>query len=182
MCRWNCLYFNLSLKFFMLQSLDMAYGCNLGTWWCTKIGEEVALLSFHSSPWWHIFLYFGKLSIGWWGMPSCCWTWGNVDSRTYYWFWFFVSARFWTIQLRWILLKTNDKGWLLYNSDTKEARNVPISINIHHRIIKYNESLVSIIGSKQVDGNAHEDNSYEACLMLTLSVIVFVLASAFTMN
>ncbi|XP_074379553.1 putative F-box protein At3g23960 [Apium graveolens] len=58
-----------------------------------------------------------------------------------------------------ILLETDDKGWILCNSDRKEARDVPLSINIHRRIIKYNESLVSIVGSKQVNWNAHEDDS-----------------------
>lgn len=57
------------------------------------------------------------------------------------------------------VLYTKDDVCILYNSHKKEARNAPVSVHvgIYHQIIKYNESLVSITGSKQVDWNAHED-------------------------
>ncbi|XP_074376018.1 putative F-box protein At1g33530 [Apium graveolens] len=47
---------------------------------------------------------------------------------------------------------------LLYNSDNKEPRNVPVSLE-YIRTFKYNESLVSITGFKQVNWQAWEDDS-----------------------
>ncbi|XP_074375291.1 putative F-box protein At3g16210 [Apium graveolens] len=57
------------------------------------------------------------------------------------------------------LLYAQEGGCLLYNSHKKEARFSPVSITIGRQIIKYNESLVSVTGSKQVEGKAHEDDS-----------------------
>lgn len=57
------------------------------------------------------------------------------------------------------LLFTDDDVCLLYDSRKKVARNIPFSIFMGKRnIIKYNESLVTIIGSKQVDWNALEQD------------------------
>ncbi|KAL8123573.1 hypothetical protein AgCh_011521 [Apium graveolens] len=47
---------------------------------------------------------------------------------------------------------------LLYNSNNKEARKVPVSLE-YHQTFKYNESLVSITGFKQVNWQAWEDDS-----------------------
>lgn len=48
--------------------------------------------------------------------------------------------------------------YLLYNSHKKVARNVSISNIIGRRLIKYNETLVSVTGSKQVQWNARDNN------------------------
>ncbi|XP_074348663.1 F-box protein CPR1-like [Apium graveolens] len=57
-----------------------------------------------------------------------------------------------------LLLRTDDDEWLLYDSDKKKARVVPISVYMH-QIYKYTESLVSVPGFKQVNWNAGEDNN-----------------------
>ncbi|XP_074379554.1 F-box/kelch-repeat protein At3g06240-like [Apium graveolens] len=56
------------------------------------------------------------------------------------------------------LLCTAEYGWVLYNSDKNEARNVPVSLD-YRRILKYNESLVSITGFEHVNFDAREDVS-----------------------
>lgn len=59
------------------------------------------------------------------------------------------------------LLYSVRDGYLLWNSHKKEFRNVPDSVRIANRIIRYHESFVSITGSQQVLSpvDAHEDNS-----------------------
>ncbi|XP_074326666.1 F-box/kelch-repeat protein At3g06240-like [Apium graveolens] len=86
------------------------------------------------------------------------------------------------------ILQTRDGGFLFYDSDRKEVRNVSVSLYTHHRIIRYNESLVSITRPKKSIGMLMKMIVRKVspflvswwCFMLTLSVIVF--AFAFTLN
>lgn len=56
------------------------------------------------------------------------------------------------------LLMLADGVWYLYNKDKKEAKTVPVSIDMR-QVYKYTESLVSIAGSKQVIWNAQKDDN-----------------------
>ncbi|XP_074376800.1 putative F-box protein At5g52610 [Apium graveolens] len=56
-----------------------------------------------------------------------------------------------------LLCTEDDYTWILYNSDKKEARYVPVSLE-NYPTLKYNESLVSITGFEQVNWHAWEDD------------------------
>ncbi|KAK1392879.1 hypothetical protein POM88_011935 [Heracleum sosnowskyi] len=56
------------------------------------------------------------------------------------------------------LLCAGSGTYLLQNSNNKEPRNVPLLNTIGRRLIKYNGSMVSITGSKQVHWNAQEND------------------------
>ncbi|KAK1360082.1 F-box domain-containing protein [Heracleum sosnowskyi] len=57
-----------------------------------------------------------------------------------------------------LLLMTDDDEWLVYDFYKKEARVVPVSINVY-QTYKYTESLVSVPGFKQDNWNAGEDDN-----------------------
>ncbi|XP_074379552.1 F-box/LRR-repeat protein At2g43260-like [Apium graveolens] len=56
------------------------------------------------------------------------------------------------------LICAGSGSYLLKNSHTEKTRNVPLANITGRRLIKYNESLVSITGSNQVHQNAREND------------------------
>lgn len=54
-----------------------------------------------------------------------------------------------------LLLMFDHVKWFSYNSDKKEAKEVPVPV-YQGNICKYTETLVSVTGFKQVKWNAHQ--------------------------
>ncbi|KAK1392884.1 F-box domain-containing protein [Heracleum sosnowskyi] len=75
----------------------------------------------------------------------------DVGRRVDFVFGYFNSGDF-------LLHAEEDHAWILYNTDKKETRNFPVSLH-DGRTLKYNESLVSINGFKQLNLLACEDDS-----------------------
>lgn len=142
----NTEVFTIGLKLPLTKCLDACFGDFNGT--IAVITSQKSELNYTFSLWTlddEACLHGGKVEASWTLMLSI-----DVDYPYPRVYGCFNSGDF--------VLYTQDDNCLLYNPHTKEARNAPVSISIRGRIIKYNESLVSVTGSKQVDWNAHEDN------------------------
>ncbi|KAL8106738.1 hypothetical protein AgCh_023484 [Apium graveolens] len=80
----------------------------------------------------------------------------DLDSATELYYGYFCSADFF------LLLTDDEEMWILRNSDMKEFKFVPLSVDVVGQLYqsyKYTESLVSLAGFRRVNWNGGEDDN-----------------------